>query len=203
MKPITVILLATGILAGCVSMSTKQQAPNTFQTKTAQQRQEQLNKVESWDAAGAISIQQAHKSPMIMRYEWQQMGPSNYQIELSGSLNMGAATITGQPGRVTLRKGDQAPVSAPTAEQLMQKNLGWSLPINSLWYWARGLPAPGPNDGVKYDDYGHLIMLRQYGWLINYQEYQTVEGVDLPQVIELQGRGLLIRLVIKQWKTIK
>ncbi len=65
-------------------------------------------------------------------------------INLSGSLNIGSVVIIGQPNKVTLQRGNEAPISATTAEELMQRQLGWTLPIPSLWYWARGLPAPGP-----------------------------------------------------------
>jgi outer membrane lipoprotein LolB len=204
MKRFSVILLAAAVSGGCVNTSApKPQAPGSFQTETVEQRQAQLTPVKSWNASGAISIQRAQQSPMIMRYEWRQSGPSNYRVDLAASLNLAAVTITGHPGRVTLQRDRERPVSAATPEQLMQQNLGWSLPVPSLWYWARGLPAPGPTQETKYDSYGHLTLLRQNGWQAKFDGYHTVQGVDLPHVIELHRQDISARIVVKQWQIVK
>lgn len=200
MKRMTVIL-AAGALAGCVSTATPPEQPETsFKVKTVQERQAGLVEVHSWYATGAISIQQAQRSPVIMRYEWRQQGPDHYRIDLAASLNLAAVSITGTPQRVTLQKGNEPPVSAPTPEQLMQRSLGWSLPIPSFWYWARGLPAPGANEGTQYDKFGHLVSLRQKGWQVTFSGYHTIQGVDLPDVIELHRADIAVKLVIKQWQ---
>lgn len=200
MKRLTVILATGLLLAGCVSMSTTPQPAGTFKTESAATRQSEAANVRSWNASGAVSIQQAQKQPMIMHYEWQQSGPYNYRINLAASLNLAAVTITGTPGQVTLQKGNEPPLHAPSPEQLMRKNLGWSLPVPSLWYWARGLPAPGDNQATKYDQYGHLVYLQQHGWRVSYQGYQTVNGVDLPQIMELHSGNITARIVFKQWQ---
>lgn len=196
---VLVTLMASALLSGCVSMSTPNQGTGSFHTEAVAQRQAQLEGIKSWNASGAISIQQAQQSPVIMRYDWQQMGSYNYRINLAASLNLGAVSIIGQPNRVTLQKGSEPPVSAPTAEALMKKSLGWSLPVPSLWYWARGLPAPGAAQVTKYDQYGHLTELQQNGWHVQYTGYQTVKGIDLPQTIELHRADITAKIVVKQW----
>lgn len=203
MKRLSVILLTTTLLSGCVSLPTPTpQSANSFQTKTAEERETALNAIQSWEASGAISIQRAGQSPLIMRYEWQQTGASRYQVDLAASLNLAAVSITGGPHQVTLRKGNEPPITAATPEALMQKNLGWSLPIPALWYWARGLPAPGARGQAQYDHYGHLTLLQQNGWQVQFTGYHTVQGVDLPQIIELRRSDILAKIVIKEWRTI-
>jgi outer membrane lipoprotein LolB len=200
MKRFYVIPVLSFLLAGCVSMSAPPQQPAaSYQTKPVEQRQAQQAAVRSWNANGAISIQSAHQSPMIMRYQWRQQGPDYYDINLAASLNLAEVTIIGRPHHVTLQKGNEAPISAATLEQLMQKSLGWSLPVPALWFWARGIPAPGPNQGVQYDRYGHLISLKQNGWLVTYANYHIIQSVDLPEVIELRHADISAKIVIKQW----
>lgn len=201
MKRIAIMsaLLGSTILTGCTSLSVPTQPNATYKNETPAKRQEQLTTVTSWNASGALSVQQPGKSAMIMRYEWQQMGANTYRVNLSGSLNIGSVVIIGQPNKVTLQRGNEAPISARTAEELMQRQLGWTLPIPSLWYWARGLPAPGPVQSSKYDSYGHLVMLSQQGWRLQFSDYKTVQGVDLPQVIQLNAR-ISARLVVKEWQ---
>lgn len=200
MKRISVILFAAA-LAGCDSLYAPQQPPQThFQVQSTEQRANKLKEVHSWNATGAISIQQAPKAPVIMHFEWRQMGPDNFHVDLAASLNLAAVSITGVPHRVTLQKGNEAPISAPTPEMLMQRNLGWALPIPSLWYWARSLPAPGAVQGVQYDKFGHLVFLQQNGWRATFGDYRTVQGVDLPGIIELQRGNIAARIVFKQWQ---
>jgi outer membrane lipoprotein LolB len=201
MKRFTVILLAAAVTGGCVSTSAPPaQSPGTFKTETSAQRQTELVQVKSWRATGAISVQRAKQSPVIMHYEWQQSGPEHYRVDLAASLNVAGATITGRPGRVTLQRDRERPVSASTPEELMQESLGWSLPVPALWYWARGLPAPGPTQETKYDSYGHLTVLRQNGWQVRFDGYHTVQGVDLPHIIELHRQDVSARIVVKQWQ---
>lgn len=201
MKRISVILFA-GALAGCDSLyaPTAQQAQTGYQVQSTEQRASGLKEVRSWNASGAISIQQAPKSPVIMHFEWRQTGPDNYRVDLAASLNLVAVSISGAPHKVTLQKGNEPPISAATPEMLMRRNLGWALPIPSLWYWARSLPAPGPVQGVQYDKYGHLVFLQQNGWRATFGDYHTVQGVDLPGIIELKSGNISARIVFKQWQ---
>jgi outer membrane lipoprotein LolB len=197
------VILGSALLAGCVNTTPPPQQTANFQTQNPQQRQTQLAQVTSWDASGALSVQRSGQSPVIMRFDWHQQGPDQYQIRLAASLNVAEMTITGQPNRVTLQSDNKPPVSAATPEELMHKALGWSLPVPSLWYWVRGMPAPGASQGAQYDNYGHLVSIQQNGWQVKLSDFHTVNGVELPQVIELQRQGLMAKIVIKSWATRK
>ncbi|MBS0352045.1 MAG: outer membrane lipoprotein LolB [Proteobacteria bacterium] len=200
MKRFSVILVLGALIGGCVNMSAPPQQPAiSYQKQPVAQRQSQQSAIHSWNASGAISVQSARQSPTIMRYQWRQQGPNIFDINLAASLNLAEVTITGRPHRVSLQKGNEKAITATTPEQLMQKSLGWSLPVQTLWFWARGLPAPGPNQGTQYDRYGHLISLKQNGWLVRYSNYHTLQNVDLPEVIELRHADISAKIVIKQW----
>ncbi len=152
MKRFSVILLAAAVSAGCVNTSApKPQAPGSFQNETAAQRQAELTPVRSWNASGAISIQRPQQSPMIMRYEWHQSGPDNYRVDSRFSKPGGGHHYRPASAR-DFTAGWERPVSAATPEQLMQQNLGWSLPVPSLCigreaYLRRGRPRK-PNTTV-------------------------------------------------------
>ena len=81
----------------------------------------------------------------------------------------------------------------------MQQQLGWRLPLSNLFYWMRGLPAPG-NYQADFDRYGHLTLLSQMGWQVHYANYVSVGSVDLPQILELTQAELYVKIVIKRWK---
>ena len=153
--------------------------------------------VSSWDISGAMAARSKAKS-WSAALNWQQQGINNYRISLSGPLGGGTVLIERQGGMVTFRDGPKS-ASSNSADDLLQKQTGIRLPVNNLYYWVRGLPAPGSAQGVERDNANHLIRLQQAGYSINYIGYTTVGNVALPSKIQLQGHGVAIKLVIKRW----
>ncbi len=187
------------LLAGCVSLKLSSQKNIQFSKRSAVMRAAELRKFTHWNINGAFSIQKK-SSAEIANYGWQQNGQRHYQIRISSALNLYTLYIVGQPGSVSVWRANQAKWVAKTPERLMQKAIGWSLPISELYYWIRGIPAPGYNS-PRYDQYGHLIALRQNGWSIKLSEYTHLGKLDLPRMIRLSRPGLRAKIVIKKWRT--
>ena len=104
---------------------------------------------------------------------------------------------------VKLTRGNQPPLYAPTASDLLFQAAGYKLPLNNLYYWIRGLPAPGKSQ-QRHDQYGHLIQLQQDHWQIKFLRYTHVKQHDLPQLIDLSQpishAKTKVRIVIKNWE---
>jgi outer membrane lipoprotein LolB len=88
---------------------------------------------------------------------------------------------------------------ASTPEALMLDQFGWYLPLSQLQAWIKGIPAQGPIDDKKLDNYGHLAMLKQAGWRLRYQGYHVKQSYDLPQTLRLSKGALQAKLVIQRW----
>ena len=73
------------------------------------------------------------------------------------------------------------------------------MPVSDLYYWSRGLPAPGPVGAIHRDTQNHIISFQQAGFTIEYPSMIQVHGVDLPRKIKLQGNGAIIKVAIKRW----
>ncbi|CDZ75868.1 Outer-membrane lipoprotein LolB precursor [Legionella massiliensis] len=155
-------------------------------------------KISSWEISGAMAARSKGKG-WSASVNWLQQGLSSYQIRLSGPLGSGTVLISRSGGTVTLRDGPKTATSS-NAESLLMQQTGVRLPVNNLYYWARGVPAPGAVQGSKYDQGGRLLILRQAGYTIEYQQYTSVGNVILPSNIRLQGNGIFIKLVIKNWR---
>jgi len=132
-------------------------------------------------------------------FSWDQFG-SQYDLRTFGPLNMAGLRVTGRPGRAQLWKSSQTSVSASSPEKLMQRELGWHLPVTNFRYWSRGVPAPNIASTKRFDRFGHLINLNQQGWNISYREYQSVKGRDLPRTIIFTHDPVRVKMVIKSWK---
>jgi outer membrane lipoprotein LolB len=189
-------MLLVALTFGC-SAPMQTTFPNQhYKTLSWEQRKVPMSKKANWNIQGAVSIQHQGKTRMGS-FTWRQQ-QQHYTIQFFGPLNFGSLAIQGMPGRVTLWKSN-GNYTAPTPEQLMQQQLGWYLPISNMYYWVRGLPAAGIPAKQFYDHYGHLALLRQQGWQIQFQAFQTVGNVDLPRQIMMENDQLRIKLVVKQW----
>ena len=124
----------------------------------------------------------------------------HYQMRFMAPLSQGTFELTGAPGRVQLRTPEKT-LEAPDPRQLMQDNLGWSLPVYGMRYWVLGLPAPNrKTQELHIDQVGHLVDLQQDGWRISVLRYKKVGEVELPEKVYLQNDPLKVRLVIEEWQ---
>lgn len=194
-RPILIIILGA-LLVGCATMQ-RAQPPSVAIAKTPQQRTQQLQQLQSWNIKGVLGISQSNRT-MLANLAWQQQG-RQYNIRITGPLQLGGVQITGVPGRVRLVGGPKGVQTATSPEALLQQEVGFQLPISNLYYWIRSLPAPRIPARTKFDAQGRLISLQQQGWDIQYQAYQTVNGLDLPSRMLLTNSDLRVKMVIKQW----
>ncbi len=89
---------------------------------------------------------------------------------------------------------------APDSAELMQRALGWHLPLQGMPYWVRAQPMPGSPASVERDANGQISLLRQDGWDIHYTAYAAAGGDSLPLRMTMQREKLEIRLLIDAWK---
>jgi len=163
-----------------------------------QARQKQLTNLKNWDLQSAISIKNAQQH-VTARIYWQQLA-LNYRLNITSPFNIGGFKITGDSAYVTWYRSTTDKVIAKNPEELMSRELGWSLPISNLRYWVLALPAPKLAYSSQFDTYNHLIYLQQQGWQINYADFISVDKIDLPTTILLSNTKLQIKIIIKQWE---
>lgn len=152
----------------------------------------------SWELSGAMAARNKSKA-WTASVNWLQRGSNSYQIRLSGPLGSGTILVEKQNGLVKFRDGPKS-ASSKNADELLQRQTGIRLPVNNLYYWVRGIPAPGPVQSSKRSPGNQLLVLHQSGYTIEYPSYSKVGNSILPSIIKLQGNGVMIKFVIKHWK---
>jgi outer membrane lipoprotein LolB len=158
----------------------------------------QMNAISNWQASGEMGIRNANQA-VSANFNWKQSG-SQFVISLSGPLNLGEEMLEGQPGQISLTDGKGQVVKADNAEDLMQQELGWSMPVEGLVYWIRALPVPGVSQQTTLNNNGSLATLNQQNWTIAYQSYIVVKGLPLPHKIIMQQGPWRIIVVINDWQ---
>ncbi|KTD66597.1 molecular chaperone LolB [Legionella santicrucis] len=162
-----------------------------------EQRKEKTETISSWEIRGAMAAKSKSKG-WSATMNWVQNGPNTYQIRLMGPLGGGTVLIDKKGNTVTFQDGPKK-ITSHNADELLAQQTGIRLPVNNLYYWVRGLPAPGSVAAEHRDQYNHLTQLKQSGYTINFAKYTSVKGTDLPSMIHLQGNGVMVKMVIQNW----
>ena len=126
-----------------------------------EKRKAQIKIISSWNIHGAMAAKNKTRG-WSATMNWVQSGPSDYQIRLMGPLGSGSVLISRKGGEITIQDGPKTATSS-NVDELLQKQTGIQLPVNNLYYWVRGLPAPGEVQSEEHDQYSHLVTLKQSG----------------------------------------
>lgn len=191
------VLIMVVACAGCAHQSRITPPPNVVA------HQQTLQAIDQWQLIGKLGIRTAHDSGSAS-LKWSQ-DQQDYQINLSGPLGQKSMIITGKPGKVSLEEAGQKTLSATSAEALIKKTSGWTLPVAQLAYWVRGVPAPRQKiTRLQTNHLGLIDQLEQGGWLISYSNYRHWDVDDkqltMPQKIVAQYRDVRLILAIRDWQ---
>jgi outer membrane lipoprotein LolB len=151
----------------------------------------------SWNITGAIAAKK-NKRAWSASITWQQLDKNNYLIHLFGPLGGGSITLEKKNGILTYQDGQKI-LKSSHEEALIYQQTNVSLPVNQLFYWVRGLKAPGDVQLIQRDSDGHLIQLHQSGYTVYYSNYVLINHIALPTKIRLETANSLVKVVIKHW----
>ncbi|MEH6565604.1 MAG: lipoprotein insertase outer membrane protein LolB [Halopseudomonas sp.] len=194
----TIFVLLALSLTACSSLHQRETLELGGDAKAWQAHRKQVEPVTSWELQGKLGVRAPGESGSGTLF-WLQRN-AYYDIRLSGPLGRGATRIQGDDQQTTLEIAGRAPVSAESAEALLEQQIGWRLPVEHLLWWVRGLPAPDTASRLQLDTHSRLARLNQSGWTVEYSRYQQVGNLELPQRLQISGHDLLLTLVVTEWK---
>lgn len=179
------LLLATW-LAACSSI-----APPAEENSDWARQRDRLQQMDAWELRGRVNVRYDNESdtPSI---RWQQRG-DDYSILLWGTFNAGRTLISGQPGRVTLESGSET-LTANSPEQLILEQLGYELPVSQLNYWIKGIPAPGSQPQLSFNELNQLTTIVQEDWTVQLSDMRQYGPLSLPREVVLTRPRNDIRL---------
>ncbi len=152
----------------------------------------------SFKLTGAIAVNNNGKG-WNASLNWSQQGPNYYTIRLSGPLGGKTVIISKHGSTVTYQEGNKI-IKANSDAELLKKKTNIHLPVKNLYYWVRGIPAPGEVSYSKKDSYNNNEIIKQNGFTITYSQYTKNNlGVTLPKKVKITGKNLTIKIVIKNW----
>lgn len=193
------LLLIGLLLSGCAHKLPK--AP--LISEDWPKHQTQVESVKHWQAIGKLAVKVPNDGGS-MGLRWAQE-PTNFQIDFTGPFGQNILAITGEPDRVTLSEPGKEPITAKTAEELIRRNTGWTIPVAQLAFWVRGLPAPTAKvTRFAPNAQGLIGELEQLGWKVTYGDYLSVangvETIAMPGRITAEFKDIRLTLLIREWQ---
>lgn len=188
-------LLLFGLLASCAAPPLR---PDSARLEMQQQRERQLRPLQSWSLSGrlAISGPNGNGSGTL---DWQQDG-GDFTFAVSAPVTGKTWTLSGDEGQARLVGLHAQAVEDDDAARLLQRELGWKVPVAELSSWVLGLRAPGAAE-MRFREDGLPLEIRQSGWKVEYRDYDESQVPPLPRRIFASQGEFGVRLAIRHWQT--
>jgi len=191
------VISAAILLPGCAGHAPTVTAAR--QQAEFKQREAELSGWESWGFTGRLSVDDGQDGGSG-RLDWR-AGASGSLLSFRGALGQGAWQLELGHEGATLRLSDGSVATEPSVQALLDREVGWRIPVDALRWWVMGLSAPKPATRPRLEllGDGRLASLEQLGWRVEYQKYQTVESVPMPTRLEASNGAYRVKLAISRW----
>ena len=123
-----------------------------------------------------------------------------FRATVSGPLGIGTVRIEGDENRVEVTDKDGITTVLDDVEPELYYRYGWTIPVESLRYWALGIPDPRVPAETRFADSGELTELKQRGWTVTVSGYREAGGGQpMPRRLNASNSDTNVRLVIDRW----
>ena len=162
-----------------------------------QDRNAILGSISDWQFRGRIAVK-AGDDGFNGKFNWTQDGNA-FDASVGGPLGVGTVRIEGDGRSVVLTDKDGARTRLDDVEEELYWRYGWTIPVESLRYWALGIPDPAAPGLTELDDEGRLARLEQGDWIVQISRYQEAGGQSMPRILTATNRDTRVRMVIDRW----
>lgn len=182
------VALATLSLAACAPL------PPASATVAAVPRQAS----ERFELEGRLAASDGERAASG-RIEWQHaLGADTWT--LISPLGQVVARLDSQPGSATLITARGERILAASADELLPRLLGLTLPTASLSRWVQAVP--GADAQVRaLDPGGRPAQVLDQGWRIDYPDYSSPAADARPARVDISRGDTRLRLIIDTWQT--
>ena len=180
------------VLAGCAGTATRR-SEVTLPSDVQQ--------LDRWMAQGRIAVS-GPTGGGSGSFDWQQRA-THAQVQIRGPIGIGSIhlEVDGDAANPQLKvqtaKGEV--LESDAAWDVLEAQLGAPVPAGNLRYWMLGLAAPGEHEW-RPEDVAGVTRLLQDGWQIDYQNYSTEPGLNVPMRIRATSGEARVKIVIDRWQ---
>lgn len=189
-----IIVAMAALLAACAAPRVR----TDVQGRSNQdQRENQLATRSNWSLQGRIAVSAPGDSGSGS-LDWQQQG-EHYNISVHAPVSGKTWTLSGDDSGVRLSGLRETPSEALDASALLEKELGWKVPVADLAWWVRAMRAPGKAE-IAFREDGLPTEIRQHGWVVEFRDYLPGIAPSMPRRIFASNGRYSVRLIVQQWQ---
>ena len=191
------------VLNGCV-ITTQLPPPVTDESHERwAMRQQQLSSLNNLQIRGRVVLF-VNDDVYNLGLNWV-LNEEHSTLKLEAALGQGMIQIEQTNNHVTLLTSEGKNYSGQNAEQVLHQATGWSIPVEGLEFWIKGINHNNSDYLPDIDGLGRASSLRQDKWKINYLQYKEFQiaelnTADLPRKIYMKRDNLALKIVIDQWQ---
>jgi outer membrane lipoprotein LolB len=187
-------LLVLLVLGGCAAPRIK---PDADLLARQDARERALAAQRAWQLDGRLGVSDGHDGGSGS-LQWRQDGET-YDFSVHAPVTGKTWVLTGDAHHAELKGLREQPVGGDSASALLERELGWHVPVAELTSWVRGARAPG-DARIEFRGDGLPALIEQDGWKIEYPDYDSAAQPPLPRRIFASRGEYRVRLSVSQWR---
>ncbi|GAA0722577.1 lipoprotein insertase outer membrane protein LolB [Dokdonella soli] len=195
-SPLVALATIALLLAACAGPRVKPQPPDAEALARQAARESALAKHAAWTLHGRLGVSDARDSGSGS-LEWTQDGAA-FRFSVHAPVTGKTWMLSGDAGHAVLEGLREQPVEGADAAGLLDRELGWHVPVTQLASWVRGLRAPG-EARIEFRTDGLPAEIDQDGWKVQYLDYDERRDPPLPSKVFASKGDTRVRLAIRDW----
>lgn len=188
------LAIAVLLLAACGRQATR--PADTAALSAQAEREAQLAGRDHWSLTGRVAVSSKGDGGSG-RLTWTQDG-DRLAFEVRAPVTRQTWRLQAEPGSARLDGLEGGVREDNDAEALLQREVGWVLPLDDLAAWVRGTRGEG-DAHIEFDAQGLPATIEQNGWKIEYRSWNLQEQPPLPSRVFATRGDDRVRLVIERW----
>lgn len=186
------------LLAACVAGPRMKTQPADAALLARQaEREQQLAAHDDWTLQARLGVSSARDSGSGS-LEWTRRG-EHFRFAMHAPVTGKTWVLSGDAGHARLEGLRDQAIDGDDAAGLLERELGWQVPVAELAYWARGARAPGATAEVHFRADGLPAEIDQAGWKVEYLDYDLGRTPPLPSKVFASRGDTRVRLAIREW----
>jgi outer membrane lipoprotein LolB len=181
------------VLAACAAPRVK---PDDALLARQSERERALASQPNWQLAGRLGVSNA-KDAGSGSLQWKQDGDA-FRFSVHAPVTGKTWVLAGDAHRVVLEGLREQPVEGTDAAALLDRELGWHVPVAQLTDWVRAARAKGAAQ-IEFRDDGLPAVIQQDGWKIEYPDYDETHQPPLPRKVFASRGDYRVRLSVSEW----
>lgn len=181
------------LLAGCAAPRVK---PDDQLLARQSAREKTLAAQTGWQLTGRLGVSDGRDGGSGS-LQWRQDGAA-FRFSVHAPVTGKTWVLSGDAQHAVLEGLRERPVEGSDAQALLERELGWHVPVAELTDWVRGARARG-NAEIEFRSDGLPAAIAQDGWKIEYPDYDSSLQPPLPRKIFASRGNYRVRLSVTEW----